>query len=37
VLKRLAAHLLAYDDAALDLALAEGILTEVAGDGQAIP
>ncbi len=36
-LKLLAAHMLAYDDAALALAVAEGILTEVAGDGEAIP
>lgn len=36
-LKILAATVLAYDDAALALALAEGILTEVAGDGEAVP
>jgi hypothetical protein len=35
--KMLAAQMLAYDDAALVLALAEGILMEVAGDGEAIP
>jgi hypothetical protein len=32
----LAVHLLAYDDAALALALAEGVLMEVAGDDAAI-
>jgi hypothetical protein len=36
-LKILAAQMLAYDDAALALALAEGILMEVAGDDEAIP
>ncbi len=36
-LKLPAARMLAYDDPALALALAEGILTEVAGDGEAIP
>ncbi len=36
-LKMLAAQMLAYNDAALALALAEGILMEVAGDGEAIP
>ncbi len=36
-LKILAAQMLAYDDAALALALATGILTEVMGDGEAIP
>ena len=35
--KLLATQMLAYDDADLALALAEGILMEVAGDGQAIP
>jgi hypothetical protein len=35
--KLLAAQMLAYDDAALALALVEGILMEVAGDGEAIP
>jgi len=33
----LAAQMLAYDDAALALALAKGILMEVAGDDEAIP
>lgn len=36
-LKILAAQMLAYDDAALTLALAEGVLMEVADDGEAIP
>jgi hypothetical protein len=36
-LKRLAAQMLAYDEAALALALAEGILMEVAGDDETIP
>jgi len=36
-LKMLAAQMLAYDDAAIALALAAGFLVEVAGDGEAIP
>ena len=36
-LKILAAQMLAYDDTALALAVAEGILMEVTGDGKAIP
>ena len=35
-LKMLAAQMLAYDDAAVAFALAEGVLMEVAGDDEAI-